>query len=243
MLWEMTSVASARRVTSPETVAAVPAGAGVTEHALCPPLDGSALALSLLRLEAGASLAVGGPEHDTVLLATRGAGRLDDAELQDWSAALVAAGRAAAVVAGPDGLDVVRGTVGPDCDRHAALGPGGAVVRADDAAAGAATGKRSFQVLLGPENGCTRATLFVGRIPPGAAPWHYHLYDEIVWVPDGPGRLHIGSASEELGAGAAFRLRPRELHVVENAGAAEMTVVGLFTPAGSPSAAYLPRDA
>jgi quercetin dioxygenase-like cupin family protein len=95
-------------------------------------------------------------------------------------------------------------------------------------------------VLLGPENGSTRATLFLGRIPPGAAPWHYHLYDEIVWVPDGPGRLHVGDRVEELGPGAAFRLRPRELHVVENAGDAEMTVLGLFTPAGSPSAAYLP---
>jgi quercetin dioxygenase-like cupin family protein len=108
--------------------------------------------------------------------------------------------------------------------------------------AGAATGKRSFQVLFGPENGCTRATLFLGHIPPGRAPWHYHLYDEIVWVPHGPGRLHLGAGVEELGPGSAFRLSPRELHIVENAGETAMTVLGLFTPAGSPSAAYLPAS-
>ena len=79
-----------------------------------------------------------------------------------------------------------------------------------------ATGARSFQILFGPHNGSTRATLFAGFIPPGKAPWHYHLYDEIVWVPEGPGRLHIGDTTEELGAGSAFRLRPRQVHIVEN---------------------------
>jgi hypothetical protein len=45
---------------------------------------------------------------------------------------------------------------------------------------------------------------------------------------------------EELGPGAAFRLRPREVHIVENASPdRELTIVGIFTPAGSPSAAYL----
>jgi quercetin dioxygenase-like cupin family protein len=102
-----------------------------------------------------------------------------------------------------------------------------------------ATGARSFQILLGPHNGSTRATLFAGYIPPGRAPWHYHLYDEIVWVPEGPGRLHVGETTEELGPGAAFRLRPRQVHIVENLGETEMTIVGFFTPAGSPSAAYL----
>jgi quercetin dioxygenase-like cupin family protein len=62
-------------------------------------------------------------------------------------------------------------------------------------------------------------------------------------VPEGPGRLHLEGGVEELGPGATFRLHPREVHIVENAGATEMTVVGLFTPAGSPSAAYLPAGA
>ena len=98
-------------------------------------------------------------------------------------------------------------------------------------------------MLFGPHNGSTRATLFVGYVPPGKAPWHYHLYDEIVWLWHGPGRLHLGDKAEELTTGAAFRLTPREVHIVENLDPdREMVVLGLFTPAGSPSAAYLMPD-
>ena len=61
-------------------------------------------------------------------------------------------------------------------------------------------------------------------------------------MPEGPGRLHLSEGSNELGAGAAFRLRPRQVHIVENAGEREMTIIGVFTPAGSPSAAYLTAD-
>ena len=106
-----------------------------------------------------------------------------------------------------------------------------------------ATGARSFEILLSPHVGSTRATLFVGHLPPGTAPWHYHLYDEMVWIPEGPGRVHLGDGAEDLVAGSAFRLRPREVHIVENASdERELTLVGIFTPAGSPSAAYLSED-
>ena len=45
---------------------------------------------------------------------------------------------------------------------------------------------------------------------------------------------------QDLAAGAAFRLRPRQVHIVENASPdRELTILGVFTPAGSPSAAYL----
>jgi hypothetical protein len=44
----------------------------------------------------------------------------------------------------------------------------------------------------------------------------------------------------DLGPGSAVRLRPRQVHIVENASAdRELSVIGIFTPAGSPSAAYL----
>ena len=156
---------------------------------------------------------------------------------------LVAAGGSEALVAGPGGASLVRATVGAATDLHAPMGPGEPVVALDHVEPGKATGARSFQVLYGPHNGSTRATLFVGYIPPGRAPWHYHLYDEIVWVLRGEGRLHIGDTVEPLGHGAAFRLHPREVHIVENTDpAAELAVLGLFTPAGSPSAAYLTAD-
>jgi len=102
-----------------------------------------------------------------------------------------------------------------------------------------ATGSRSFQVLFGPENGCTRATLFVGYVPPGRAPWHFHQYDEIVWIWNGTARYHLGQGVSELRSGDAVRVHPREVHVIENLGGGDLALLGLFTPAGSPSAAYL----
>ena len=58
--------------------------------------------------------------------------------------------------------------------------------------------------------------MFVGYVPPGKAPWHYHLYDEIVWIWRGPGRYHLGDEVEPLEDGSAFRITPREVHIVEN---------------------------
>jgi quercetin dioxygenase-like cupin family protein len=210
---------------------------------LVPALDDSALALVASEGGSGAALRLNDAERDTLLYAVRGAGTLalgeESVSLVAGDAALVLAGEEATVEAGSDGLSVLRATVGPEADRHAPIGPRTLVSSLRTADAEQATGARSFQVLFGPHNGSTRATLFAGFIPPGKAPWHYHLYDEIVWVPEGPGRLHLGDTVTDLGPGSAFRLRPRQVHIVENTGDSELTVIGIFTPAGSPSAAYL----
>jgi quercetin dioxygenase-like cupin family protein len=214
---------------------------------LVPPLDGSKLALSSIRLDGGASWTISDPEHDGLVYVSGGSGSLalDDARetLTAGAASLVLAGEETLLEAAAGGLDVICATVGASAHRHAPMGAREIVVSLDQAGSEKATGARSFQILFGPRNGSTRATLFAGFIPPGKAPWHYHLYDEIVWVPTGPGRLHVGDSTEELAVGSAFRLRPRQVHIVENASAAEtMTVIGIFTPAGSPSAAYLTPD-
>ena len=209
---------------------------------LVPAVEGSELALALLELDAGASHPSVEDAHDTLFFVAEGSGSLslrgETVSLEAGAAALVLAGEEAVLEATSE-LGVLRATVGPGADRHAPLGARQTVARLADAGAEGATGARSFQILFGPQNGSTRATLFVGYIPPGKAPWHYHLYDEIVWVPEGPGRLHLDESAQELAAGTAFRLRPRQVHIVENAGEREMTIIGFFTPAGSPSAAYL----
>ena len=216
---------------------------GVARHPLVPPERGSELALDALALDPGASLDLADPLHDTLLFAHDGAGRLDGSLLEGRAAALLRAGRDGTLTAGPEGLDCVRATLGAATDLHAPMGAAEPVVALDHVAPGTATGARSFQVLHGPHNGSTRGTMFVGYIPPGKAPWHYHLYDEIVWVLRGGGRLHVGDDVEELLPGAAFRLHPREVHIVENTDpVAELAVLGIFTPAGSPSAAYLTPD-
>ena len=208
-------------------------------------IDGSALALESRRVAAHSTVEVGETPNDTLLYVPAGSGTLsldgDEHSLRPRSAALVVAGESATVEADSE-LELVVMTVGGEVDLHAPMGAREVVTSLDDARAQQATGARSFQILFGPHNGSTRATLFAGFIPEGKAPWHYHLYDEIVWVPEGPGRLHLAEGDEPLGAGTAFRLRPRQGHIVENAGASEMVIIGVFTPAGSPSAAYLTAD-
>ncbi len=209
------------------------------------PIDGSALALRTISLASGMTTSVIELERDSFLYVSAGAGVLsigeDSAPVGARSAGLVLAGEEA-TLAVSDELEAVIVTVGPATDFHAPMGSRELVTSLDDTDAQAATGSRSFQILFGPHNGSTRATFFGGFIPPGKAPWHYHLYDELVWVPKGPGRLHLEGGSAELSAGAAFRLRPRQVHIVENADDSEMTIIGIFTPAGSPSAAYLTAD-
>jgi quercetin dioxygenase-like cupin family protein len=206
---------------------------------LVPPVAGSPLALRELEASGGAMVCE--PDADSLLYVVSGTGALElggaGYALEPGAAALVLAGEEARVDG--EGLTLLHATVGPDAERHAPLGPRAVVAAADEMES--ATGARS-RLLFGPHNGSTRATLFVGLVPPGAAPRHYHLYDEIVWVPQGPGRLHLGGGVRELGPGAAFRLPPREEHVVENAGGTELAVLGVLTPAGSPAAAYLAAD-
>jgi len=208
-------------------------------------IDGSALALEIRGLAAHSKVEIGATASDTLLYVSAGSGTLSldgrEHALRPRSAALVVAGETANIEA-ETALELVVTNVDGDADLHAPMGTREVMTSLDDARAQLATGARSFQILFGPHNGSTRATLFAGFIPPGKAPWHYHLYDEIVWVPEGPGRLHLAEGDESLGAGAAFRLRPRQVHIVENEGSGEMTIIGVFTPAGSPSAAYLTAD-
>jgi quercetin dioxygenase-like cupin family protein len=227
------------RVARPDEVSPL-VGDGVERRLLVPPERGSELALDALRLDAGASLDLRDELHDTLLFVHAGSGSLADARLSGAACGFVPAGLAGSLVAGSDGLACVRATLGAATDLHAPMGAVEPVVDLEHVEPGQATGARSFQVLHGPHNGSTRATVFVGYIPPGSAPWHYHLYDEIVWILRGEGLLHIGEAIEQLSPGCAFRLHPREVHVVENTQSdAELAVLGVFTPAGSPSAAYL----
>jgi len=231
------------RVTRPAEATTLAAG-GADRHETVPPEEGSALALETIELGPGASVQLADEALDSLLLVHRGSGRVEvDAEahpLAGCCSCLVRAGAVGMLHADGDGLTCVRITVADAVDLHAPFGSTECVVALEDAEVGSATGARSFQILHGPHNGSVRATAFAGSIPPGKAPWHYHLYDEIVWVREGEGRLHVGAAVEELRPGCAFRLHPREVHIVENTSADQpLEVVGFFTPAGSPSAAYL----
>ena len=213
------------------------------ERALVPDADGSHLGLSELRLVAGAPHGLADAGHDTLLFCVEGDAVLDCTgarhELTPATAAIVHAGEAAEVTTS-GAANVLLFSIGIAADTHAPLGPDARLAVVDRAEDDPATGKRAFQVLFGAENGCCHATLFVGYVPPGKAPWHFHLYDEIVWIWRGSARYHYGETTTELGSGTAVRIRPRDIHINENvSGTDELVLLGLFTPAGSPSAAYL----
>jgi mannose-6-phosphate isomerase-like protein (cupin superfamily) len=105
---------------------------------------------------------------------------------------------------------------------------------------GTATAGREFTLLAHPENGCESVTQFRGYIPPGRAPDHFHLYDEVVYVLAGEGAFHVGDESARLTPGSCIHLPARLVHCLENHGPGEMQVLGVFRPAGSPAEAYYP---
>ena len=202
-----------------------------------PPLADSQLALTTVEVDG--PRAVGGDNVDTLLFVLEGEGSLDGEPLRADSAALVRAGDRAAL----DGrLRMAEMTVAPGLDLHAALGaprPSSRSTRSASAPRPAAA--RSASSSAPRTAPSTRRSS--SATSAGPRPLHYHLYDEIVLVLAGSGRLHL-DGTRELAPGDAFRLRARQPHIVENLQASEeLVVLGLFTPAGSPSAAYLVQGA
>jgi mannose-6-phosphate isomerase-like protein (cupin superfamily) len=135
-------------------------------------------------------------------------------------------------IAEADGLEILSVLVREPLENDAAH----AVVGVDDAQAGTATAGRMFR-LLAP---CSSVTQFVGYIPVGRAPDHFHPYDEVVYVLEGEGALHIDGESAPLRAGTCVHLPKGLVHCLENTGPGEMQVLGVFRPAGSPAEAYYP---
>lgn len=176
-------------------------------------------------------------ERDEVLYVLTGSGTLTVAgeshELEPGTGAFFARGTAWQV-ADARGLRVLSVLVNdplPATATHAVIAAG---VR------GKATAGREFTLLAHPDEGCESVTQFVGEIPPGRAPDHFHRYDEVVYVLGGEGAFHADGETAELRAGSCVHLPARLVHCVENTGPGELRVLGVFRPAGSPAEAYYP---
>jgi quercetin dioxygenase-like cupin family protein len=87
-----------------------------------------------------------------------------------------------------------------------------ALVTLDGQESGAATAGREFRLLATPEVGCRSVTQFVGYIPVVRAPDHFHKYDEVVYVLEGEGRLHIDDETAPLRAGSCVHLPAGLVH-------------------------------
>lgn len=94
---------------------------------------------------------------------------------------------------------------------------------------------REFRYLVHRDTGCPDVTQFVGLIPPGRAPDHSHVYDEVVYVIEGNGLLHTQGESHPIGPGSCMHLPPLVTHALENLTEAPMRVLGVFHPSGDPA--------
>jgi mannose-6-phosphate isomerase-like protein (cupin superfamily) len=100
------------------------------------------------------------------------------------------------------------------------------------------TADRWYRVLVDDEVGSQQVTQFVGSIPPGRAPDHFHTYEEVLCILRGTGRMWAGKTSAPIGPGSCIYLPRRQIHCVENTGKDELRLLGVFYPAGSPSTRY-----
>ncbi|MCA1630967.1 MAG: cupin domain-containing protein [Acidobacteria bacterium] len=100
------------------------------------------------------------------------------------------------------------------------------------------TSDRWYRVLVDEEVGSRQVTQFVGSIPPGRAPDHFHTYEEVLFILCGAGRMWAGATSTEIGAGSCIYLPKRQVHCLENTGDGDLRLLGVFYPAGSPSVRY-----
>ena len=187
----------------------------------------------VLRFDGPSAARTSSDDEVIYVLAGSGAAEIggDRAELTRGTAAYVAGGTAWQVVEA-DGLEILSVLVRDPLPGDATH----AIVGVDDAETGDATAGRQFR-LLAP---CASATQFIGYIPVGRAPDHFHKYDEVIYVLEGQGELHIDGETAPLRAGTCVHLPAGLVHCLESTGPDELHVLGVFRPAGSPAEAYYP---
>ena len=99
------------------------------------------------------------------------------------------------------------------------------------------TGDRFYSELIQ-----TDITQFVGAIPPGRAPDHFHLYEEVLCILEGHGAMWAGESSTPIETGSCIYLPRKQIHCVENRSASYLRLLGVFYPAGSPAVRYGVHD-
>ena len=101
-----------------------------------------------------------------------------------------------------------------------------------------ATGDRTFRLLINQAVGAQRVTQFIGVIPPGRAAMHHHTYEEAIFILEGEGCVWTESGSAAFRAGSSIYLPRGVSHSLENTGTADIRLLGVFHPSGSPATRY-----
>lgn len=97
---------------------------------------------------------------------------------------------------------------------------------------------RQFKLMVNQDLGCRGVTQFIGFIPPSKAPFHYHPYEEAIFILEGAGIVHVEQGSCEFGPGTSIFLPIGLRHCLENPGPTPVRLLGVFYPSGSPAQAY-----
>jgi len=196
-----------------------------------PQVEGELISLRVREFGPGRSEAFRNEDHDEVLYA------LDDCtvviddrahEVEPQSGVFIPAGKTFHFENHGSKPACLIGVQSPATETQ----PSAAVVRLADQRA-MPTANRWYRVLIDSE-----VTQFVGSIPPGRAPDHFHEYEEVLFVLRGDGRMWAGETSTPIGYGSCIYLPRRQVHCVENTGTGELRLLGVFYPAGSPAVRY-----
>jgi mannose-6-phosphate isomerase-like protein (cupin superfamily) len=192
----------------------------------------------ILRFAPGRSKPRTLPGRQQVLYVAAGRGTLeiDDGlhELEPDTGAYVAAGETYEIEnPGPEELVVVA--VSLPQENGSARPPDRRTVRHADRPTLPAGSERRFRYLADAEVGSHDVTQFLGVIDPSRAPDHGHVYDEVIYVVEGEGTLHLDGTQTPIGPGSCIHLPPRVEHCLENHGPGPMRVLGVFHPAGDPA--------
>lgn len=100
------------------------------------------------------------------------------------------------------------------------------------------TGDRTFRLLVNQDVGANRVTQFLGVIPPGRAPMHHHAYEEAIYIIEGQGRVCTKEGDATFKSGSSIYLPRGVSHCIENNGASDIRLLGVFHPSGSPAVRY-----
>ena len=202
----------------------------------------AAISLRVLELAPGRSPRLGGTACDEVLYVFEGKGMLrfdGGSEPIGPDASIYIPPGARFDILNSEPMTIVSSRC-PDPGESAQLATGGGpprVVRLDDCKS-EETGDRWYRVLVDHHVGSAQVTQFVGAIPPGRAPDHYHEYEEVLCILKGRGRMWAGDKSTPIERGSCIYLPRRQLHCVENTGDSELRLLGVFYPSGSPAVRY-----
>lgn len=101
------------------------------------------------------------------------------------------------------------------------------------------TGDRWYREVINADTGSTQVTQFVGSIPPGRAPDHYHQYEEVICIIEGTGMMWAGASHTPIAPGSCIFLPQGQVHCLQNRGEGELRLLGVFYPADSPSVRYV----